>query len=726
MSDSNTPEAERLEDIKRYDPAFQFRKVTGVAAIAVTVIGCALSIFHVYTAGFGTLMDMKHRAIHLAVTMLLVFFLYPARKGERSRKKHVADDIITACIGATVLAFGLKHILQLNLLLTVLVFIGGFGFTAYTLRVKLHQQDGIPYVDIALAVLGVSVSIYVFANYRDIVGRAGMPTTMDLVFGLLAILLVMEAARRTIGWDLPALALLCLVYAYFGQYMPGFLSHRGYSVKRIVEHLYLGTEGIYGIPLGVVATYVFHFVLFGIFIAKTGLGQLFIDIAMAIAGRSTGGPAKVAIISSGLLGSINGSSIANTVTTGSFTIPLMKRMGYTPRFAGAVEATASTGGQITPPIMGAAAFIMAEMIGMPYIKIAAAAVIPAVLHYLGVGTMVHLQAAKDNLRRLPKEELPDIKRCLMDRGHLLLPLLVVIFLLISGRSPFLAAFWGIISSILASYLRRSTRLSLRQIKDALEEGARSSLVITAACACVGFIVGTATLTGLGLNFANMTVSLASATAGFLSHLDFLNMGIMDHGDLFFTLLYTMVACTILGSGLPTTATYIILSMIAAPALGEFGIPLLVSHMFVLYYGVLADVTPPVALAAYAGAALAGSNPFRTGFTAFKLALAKAVVPFAFVYSPILLLRGFQWGTGLISISGSALGIIALGAGAVGYLNGKLAVWQRILMMFSTMLLMMPALTIRAVGAGLFLLLVLYQQFRRATSESRGRRDKILR
>jgi len=710
MSNDAAPGIAEFEDVKRYDPEFRFRQVTGIAAIIVTILACSLSAFHIYTAGFGMLMDMKHRAVHLTVVMTLIFLLYPSRKDDRTRRRDMAGDVSTALIGAVILAFGLGSILHLHFLLTVLVFPAGFGFIAYTRRVKLYRQAGIPYVDIVLAVLGASVSMYILVSYEQIVGRAGMPTTLDLVFGLLAILLVMEAARRAIGWDLPVLAVLCLIYAYFGPYMPGFLAHRGYSVKRIIEHMYLGTEGIYGIPLGVVATYVFHFVLFGIFVTKTGLGQLFIDIAMAIAGRSTGGPAKVAIISSGLLGSINGSSIANTVTTGSFTIPLMKRMGYSPRFAGAVEAAASTGGQITPPIMGAAAFIMAEMIGVRYIKIAAAATIPAILHYLGIGVMVHLQAAKDGLRGLPKEELPDIKRCLMDRGHLLLPLFIVIYLLVTGRSPFLAAFWGIISSILVSCLRKGTRLSLSQIKDALEWGARSALSIGAACACVGFIVGTATLTGLGLSFANMTVNFARATAGFLSHLDFLNTGLLAHGDLFFTLLYTMAACTILGSGLPTTATYIILSMIAAPALGQdFQIPRLVSHMFVLYYGVLADVTPPVALAAYAGAGLAGSNPFRTGFTAFKLALAKAVVPFAFVYSPMLLIQGFQWRAGLISISSCALGVVALGIGAVGHLSGKLAVWERILMILSTVLLMVPGAMIKAAGAALFFLLVFYQK-----------------
>ncbi|MFC1715830.1 TRAP transporter permease [Candidatus Poribacteria bacterium] len=711
MSNNSSPGIAELEDLEKYDPEFRFRRVTGIAAIVITILACALSLFHIYTAGFGMLMDMKHRAVHLTIVMALVFLLYPARKDDRRRKRDIAGDVMTALIGSIILAFGLSQILHLNLLLSILVFLISSGFIVYTKRLKFYRQAGIPYIDMALAVMGASISLYIFVSYEQIVDRAGMPTTLDLVFGLLAILLVMEAARRAIGWDLPVLAVLCLIYAYFGPYMPGFLAHRGYSVKRIIEHMYLGTEGIYGIPLGVVATYVFHFVLFGIFVSKTGLGQLFIDIAMAIAGRSTGGPAKVAVISSGFLGSINGSSIANTVTTGSFTIPLMKRVGYTARFAGAVEATASTGGQITPPIMGAAAFIMAEMIGVPYIKIAAAATIPALLHYLGIGTMVHFQAAKDGLRGMSKEDLPDIKKCLIDRGHLLFPLFVVIYLLVTGRSPFLAAFWGIISSVGVSYLRKGTRLSLRQIVNALEWGTRSALSIGAACACVGFIVGTATLTGLGLSFANMTVNLAESTAGFLSHLDFLNTGLLAHGDLFFTLLYTMIACTILGSGLPTTATYIILSMIAAPALRDFNVPLLVSHMFVLYYGVLADVTPPVALAAYAAAGLAGSNPFRTGFTAFKLALAKAIVPFAFVYSPVLLLQNFRWGEGIISISSAALGIIALGAGAVGYLSRKLAVWERVLMILSTILLMVPGLMVKAVGAGIFFLLVIYQRLR---------------
>ncbi|MBM3212254.1 TRAP transporter permease, partial [Candidatus Poribacteria bacterium] len=714
MLDKLSQETQELEELRKYDPEFRFRRVSGVTAIIITVVASVYSIFQVYTAGFGTLMDMKHRAVYLTVVMLLIFLLYPSRKNDLNRKRDKAGIIATALIGSILLAFGLGEILSLHILFRLLVFALGFVFIAYTMKARFYSQSHVPYVDIFLSILGAAVSIYIFVEYEKVVERAGMPTILDMIFGLIAILLVIEATRRTIGWDLPVLAILCLIYAYFGPYMPGFLSHRGYSIKRIIEHLYLGTEGIYGIPIGVVATYVFHFVLFGIFVARTGLGQLFIDISMALAGRSIGGPAKVAIISSGLLGSINGSSIANTVTTGSFTIPLMKKMGYKPQFAGAVEATASTGGQITPPIMGAAAFIMSETIGIPYIRIAAAAIIPALLHYLGIGTMVHLQAQKEGLRGLLREELPDIKKCLKDRGHLLIPLVIVIFLLISGRTPFLAAFWGIISSIAISSIRKNTRLNWRQIISALEWGTRSALAIGAACACVGFIVGTATLTGLGLSFANMTVGMARATSGLLAHLDFLNTGVFSHAGLFFTLLYTMAACTILGSGLPTTPTYIILSMIAAPALRQdFQISLLVSHFFVLYYGVLADVTPPVALAAYAGAGLAGSNPFRTGFTAFKLALAKALVPFAFVYSPVLLLQNFQWDMGLVAIISSTLGVISLGAGAVGYFMGKLSIWQRVVMIFCTILLLSPGYVTMIIGTMPFIFIVIYQKYKRA-------------
>ncbi len=378
------PDAETLaraeELVKELDTEVRFRDLIGTWARIVTVLGVILSLFHVYTAGFGVLIELKHRAIHLAFVMGLIFLTFPMTKR---------------------------------------------GMT----------QRTVPWYDAILAVLAASWSIYILWNFDTLIHRSGEATPLDLAFGGLAIVMVLEATRRTMGWSLPLLGLLFLVYAYFGPYFPGFLAHRGQSVSRIIEHMYLSTEGIYGIPVGVVATYVFHFVLFGVFASRTGLGQLFIDLATAVAGRLVGGPAKVSIISSGLFGMISGSSIANTVTTGAFTIPMMKKIGYRAQFAGAVEATASTGGQITPPIMGAAAFVMAEFLGTPYTQIALAAVFPALLHYIGVYVQVHLEAKRYGLRGLTREELPDLKAVMRDRGYNLIPLLLLVYLLVRSRYP---------------------------------------------------------------------------------------------------------------------------------------------------------------------------------------------------------------------------------------------------------------------------------------------------
>ena len=526
------------ELIAKYDPEHRFRRLQGFRGALAAAIGVTLSLYEIYTAGFGIPLEAKHRAIYMAFTMPMIFLLYPPSK-----------------------------------------------------KSSLDQQT--PWYDLILAALGALFSLYILYFFQDLVGRAGLPTTMDLTMGGIAIVLVLEASRRTMGVDLPLLSLAFLLYAYFGPSMPGFLAHRGYSISRIIDHMYFTTEGIYGIPLGVVATYVFHFVLFGAFAMRTGLGQLFIDLAKALTGRLIGGPAKVAIISSGFFGMISGSSVANTVGTGSLTIPMMKKIGYHPQFAAAAEATASTGGQVTPPVMGAAAFVMAEFLGIPYVKIAIAASIPALLHYVGVYTMVHLEAKKHGLRGLTREELPHVPTLLKERGHLLIPLGILVYLLMAGYTPFLAAFWAILSTAGVGFLRRETRLNLRQLLEALADGARQALSVSAACACVGFIVGVTTLTGVGFKFGAMALDLAGGIASFLQRLDLFGLGIFSGAPLFITLLLTAIACTILGSGVPTTPTYIILVIIAAPALLAFGIPPFVSHMFVFYYGVLADITPPV-------------------------------------------------------------------------------------------------------------------------------------
>jgi TRAP transporter 4TM/12TM fusion protein len=411
-----------------------------------------------------------------------------------------------------------------------------------------------------------------------------------------------------------------LVYAYFGAYFPGFLSHRGYSIERIVSHMYFTTEGILGIPLGVSATFVFLFVLFGAFLEKTGIGKLFIDIADAIAGWASGGPAKVAVITSALEGTISGSSVANTVGSGSFTIPMMKKLGYRPEFAGAVEAAASTGGQIMPPVMGAAAFLMAEFIGIPYIDIAKAAAIPACLYFAGIFIEVHFEAKRCGLKGKAWDQIPRTWTVLKERGHLFVPLIAIIYILTEGFTPSRAALVGLVLSVVAGALKKATRMSVPEIFNALETGARGALGVAIACATAGIIVGVVTLTGLGLKMANGLIDLSG-------------------GYMLPTLFFTMITSLILGMGVPTTANYVITATMCAPAVVMLGVPKLAAHLFVFYFGIIADITPPVALAAYAGAGIARANPFKTGVTASKLAIAAFIIPYIFVLNPAMVLIG---------------------------------------------------------------------------------------
>lgn len=610
-----TQELKDKELLEEFDTVSNFRNYTGIMAIFITVLTVGMSLFHLYTAGFGVLLALKQRAVHLGFVFTLIFLLYPFKKRVKENKILMVIDYI-------------------------------------------------------LAGLSVVIAAYIFINYKDLVARAGIYTTLDQVIAIIAILLVLEGTRRVIGWELPLISLVFLVYAYFGPQMPGVLAHRGYSLSRIASHMYFTTEGIFGIPLGVSATYIFLFLLLGAFAKRTGLGDLFIDLAMALTGRTTGGPAKAAVVSSGFMGSISGSSVANTVTTGSFTIPLMKSVGYTPRFAAAVEAAASTGGQIMPPIMGAAAFIMAEFIGVPYASIAKAAILPAILYYLAVGLMVHFEAKKLGLSGMDEERIPKLMDVLKNRGHMVLPLAAIFYYLFRGYTPLKAAFVGIILSFVLSFIKKDTRMSLKDVIETLEEGAKSAVGVAAACACVGFIVGVTTLTGLGLKFTTITVALAN-------------------GNLFLALFFTMVACTILGTGLPTTATYIVLATMAAPALVKLGVPILAAHLFVLYFGVVADLTPPAALAAYAGAGIAGANPLKTGLTAVKLAIAGFVVPFIFAYSPSLLLLHSSIGELIIITLSSFIGVYALAGGVLGYLKRKTNILEEVLLIISAITLLLP-------------------------------------
>ena len=592
--------ADQLAAIEeKYDPEMRFRDLVRPVAILTGVILFLLSCYHYYTAGFGIPQATVHRGLHLAATTFLVFMSFSA--------------------------FGRQQVARGPLTLL-----------------------GLPLVDWLLAVAGAAAALYVPWIYDQLAFRVGNPTTTDVLMGTTLIVVLLEAVRRSMGWPLPVIAILFMAYAYFGQHMPGILVHPGASWPNIVNHLYLTSQGIYGTALGVIATYVFHFVLFGVMATRIGLGQLFIDVASAFAGRYAGGPAKVSVLSSAMLGTISGSSIANTVTTGALTIPAMIRVGYPRHFAAAVEAAASTGGQITPPVMGAVAFLMIEYLGLPLTTILIAAIVPAFMHFFGVLVQVHLEAKRLGLRGLHPSELPNAWKVLRQGWLALMPLILLVAVLMSGRTPFAAAFWSITACIAvllwqelsAKGLTEGLKGAAHGIYEGFKLGAKQSLSVTAAAALVGVVIGVVTLTGVGFKIAYMVTGIASGWAqdvsGWLSVLPFEIMG-LDTLTLLFTLILTAVVCVLMGCGIPTTANYIIMVAVAAPVLGLMNVEPIVAHFFVFYYGVLADVTPPVAMAAYAGAGIAGANAFKAGNTAFRLSMGNALLPLVFVFSPSLLL-----------------------------------------------------------------------------------------
>lgn len=684
----STSQAEVDRLIEQFDPESSFRRLAGFAAGLVTVIAVALSAWHYYTAGFGLHNEIAHRAIHLAVVLGLCFLVFPRPKRLPGHWEWSVSALLALFYLG--LGWGLLRALNEPVPLAAQLVFGLVLLCIAALSLPFKAYDGshqrIPMRDWVFALLAASFSLYLLVFFDSIfIERPGQHTPIDLMFGVIAVAMVLEAARRTMGIFLPLLAVVVVLYGILGPYLPGDLAHRGYSVPRVVAHLFKGTEGIYGIPVGVVATFVFHFVLFGIMAQLTGLGQLFVNLATIAAGRFSGGPAKVSVVSSGLFGMISGSAIANTVTTGVMTIPLMKKVGFSPRFAGAVEASASCGGQVTPPIMGAAAFIMAETLGIPYNQLILVAIVPALLHYFAILFMVHLEAKRLKLSGIPREEIPSLAWVLKSSWHLFIPLVVMVTLLLLQYTPFLAAFWGIsltiacswIPRLLGSYGKAMTGLAItpRALVQGFEMGAKSALGIGAACACVGFVLGITTLTGMGFKFSAFVLDLSGVAAQAVSAVDLWNWFDPKEVTILFGLLFTAVACIIMGSGVPTTPTYIILASIVAPALAQLGVPQLATHFFVFYYGVLADVTPPVALAAFAAAGIARSEPMRTGLTAFRLSMGKALAPFAFVYAPALLFINFQWGQFVLAMFAAVVAIMGLGAAYTGYCGkpiGRLA------------------------------------------------------
>ncbi len=687
-------EERQRELIKAYDQESNFRRLAGLTALLVTVVAVTLSSFHVYTAGFGLLDEIKHRSFHLALVLGLIFLVFPRPALPARRRQAASAWAWSLAFAAFYVYLGWDLVASLKASgqlegsgLAFLALVAFFALISLPLGVFGGHGDEPGWIDWPLAAGAASISLYFLVFFDDVfIRRVGNPIAQDYMMGVLAIILVMEATRRTMGNLLPAIGMACLLYALFGRYMPGVLAHRGYSVLRVVNHIYIGTEGIYGIAVGVVATYVFHFVLFGILAQMTGLGQLFMDLATIVAGRYVGGPAKVSVVSSGLFGMLSGSSIANAVTTGSLTIPMMKKYGFSPRFAAAVEASASCGGQVTPPVMGASAFVMAELLGVPYKQLIIIAIIPAFFHYFAALLMVHLEARRLKLRGVEPHLIPKLVPVILTSWHLMFPLVALVTMLMLDYTPFLAAFWGIVLSIVCSYfpplMRRlapnapwgqlhGETLTPRNLIRGFEGGAKYALAIGAACACVGLLLGVLTLSGLGFKFSGAVIELASAMADAVVAIDFTGV-ISAHGaKVFFGLLFVAIACILMGTGIPTTPTYIILASIAAPALAALDVPLIATHFFVFYFGVLADVTPPVALAAYAAAGIAGSEPMRTGLTAFRLSMGKALVPFMFVYAPSLLLLNFSWTEFVEAMLSGMLGILALSAAYTGWFRAQI-------------------------------------------------------
>ena len=622
------------EVLQKFDKESNKREMSGLWGYIINGICVLFAAFQLYTATFGILDAHLQRAIHLAFGFLLIFLLYPTRKSWSKTKMHP--------------------------------------------------------LDVLFAIVGACSAMYIVVNYNELVLRAGMNTETDFIVGLIGTVLVFEAARRVVGWPMIIVALVFLLYAFFGPYVPGIMAHRGVGLEEMFDHLFFTTEGIFGTPMGVSSTFIYLFILFGAYLEATGLGKFFIDLANAIAGWAAGGPAKVAVLSSGLMGTVSGSSVGNVAGTGSFTIPMMKKLGYRPAFAGAVEAAASTGGQLMPPVMGAAAFLMAEFVGVPYFDVVKAAVIPAMLYYIGVWLGVHYEAKKFGLKGTPRDQLPKFKDLFLEKGHLAIPLIVIIYLLVSGYTPMRAALAAIALSIVCACLRKSTRISFKQVIQGLIDGSKGVLGVLIACATAGIIIGVVTKTGVGLKVATALLDLAG-------------------GKLLPAMFFTMITSLILGMGVPTTANYVITSTIAAPALIQMQVPVLAAHMFAFYFGIVADVTPPVALAAYAGAGIAGANPMRCGVIAAKLAIAAFIVPYIFVLAPELLMINATAFTITYSALTAIIGMWGVSMSMIGFCQNLLNLPQRLAFLVGGICMIIPGTLTDGIGIALIIATFFWQK-----------------
>lgn len=636
---SETSEEEVDELLKKYDTESNFAKSEGFTKKAITVISILMAAYQMYIAGFSFLNLNKQRAIHLAFILVIIFLVYPTFRKPKGKKG----------------------------------------------KTKLVVLDWV------LAVLGAAGALYICFNYDALTLRNGTVITSDYIFGIITIIAVLYATYRVQGWVLPVLVGLFVVYAFTCQYIPGLLQHKGFSLRRIISQLYLGNEGIMGIPLGTSCTFIYLFILFGVILGETGLSRYLCDLAMALCGEKPGGPAKISILSSGFMGMISGNAVANVVTTGAFTIPLMKKTGYDNDFSGAVEAVASTGGQIMPPVMGSAAFIMAEMLSIPYKDIIFMALVPAVLYYVALWFAVDFEAKKKGLKGISKDNLPAAWEITKQYWHLLIPVIMLVVLICAGFSTNFCAFWSIIALLVISSLRKNTRLSLKTLVKICEKAAKQAVAAGICTAVVGILIGVVNMSGLGLKLSSIILQLA-------------------HNKLLLTLLFTMLACIILGMGLPTSAAYIVAATVAPLAMVKLGVPVEHAHLFVFYYACLSSITPPVALAAFAAAGIAEANPNKVGWTAVRIGLAAFIIPYMFIYSPTLLLEGNVLNI-IISVITALIGVYLLSSSTIGYLRTGSKWYERVLLMAAALLLVDGGLTTDACGLIIAVGVFLLQTFR---------------
>lgn len=572
---------------------------------------------------------------------------------------------------------------------THLVFGTVLGFMLYP--ASQTKSNKIPIIDWIFILMAIYIGYYIYANLQQLVFRFGVtPTDLDFYVALVGLLLVFELTRRTSGWMLPGLALVFVGYVFAGPYLPGILNHAGYSIERFTTYVY-GLDGVFGVTTDVSSKYIILFIIFGAFLQMSGVGQYFINVAFSIAGGLRGGPAKVAIFSSGLMGMINGTSAGNVVATGSLTIPLMKKTGYRAQFAAATEATASAGGQLLPPIMGAGAFLMAEITGIPYSEIIIAALIPAILYFVSVYFMVDFQAVKEGMKGLPRKQLPTISY-IIKKIYLFIPVVLLIVLLVSGFSVIYAGTVGIVSCFVLSLFSKETRMGLKKVLEAFELGMKDAIQLIAIVSCAGIIVGVISLTGIGQRFSSMLLSIAS-------------------NSLLLALIFAMLISIILGMGMPTTAAYAVAASAVVPGLIKIGFEPLFAHMFVFYYAVISAITPPVALAAFAAAGISGTDPMKTGVRSFQIGLAAFIVPFMFYYSPeLLMMDGTSVTIGLATIT-ALIGVYLLAGAVQAWFFGKRASWYtRLLLLISALLFMLATMMTDLMALILVGVVIIIQKF----------------